>query len=202
MSAAAAMTRDAPPGFRIGPLGTYADPGEMRAWLAAAAPGDAITYATTPMLGDQDAARLAREWAGQGLVELFQRRAVRAHCFDYCARRLAGDEDAPASLRSTGEARTSEAVDQTRLQMRALLAILRRCAVRGKACPSNARLASELGLDRGPRGRRRAQYLFDRLTTEKRISVTGCGRNAPRVVTILAAGKGRGKSTFNGGDRQ
>lgn len=194
MNAAYVISRDAPPGFRIGPLGTYADPLEMRAWLAAAAPGDAITYATTPMLGGQDAARLAREWEAKGLVELYQRRAKRAHCFDYCARRLACDEDAPAAT-SDPQGAKSQPVDQTRLQMRALLAILRRCAVRGKACPSNARLASELGLRRGEAGRRRARYLLERLAGENRISVTGCGRNAPRVVTILAAGKGCGKST-------
>jgi hypothetical protein len=188
MAAGVALQQDVP-GFSIGPLGTYADPREMRAWLEAAGQGDAIAYATTPVLGDQPSAMLAREWQAQGLVELFQRRAVRAHCFDYCARRISGTATAqPGSDASASAAHTRE-------QMGALLRILRRCAVRGKACPSLAKTARELGLASGPRGRRRAQYLFDRLVAEKRISVTGCGRNAPRVVTILAAGKGRGQST-------
>ncbi|MEH6722778.1 MAG: hypothetical protein V7686_04560 [Qipengyuania sp.] len=189
MAVGAALQQDVP-GFSIGPLGTYADPREMRVWLEAAAPGDTITYATTPVLGEQDAARLARQWAEQGVVELYQRRAARAHCFDYRARRISG----PATPQLASD--TSPAATHTREELAALLRILRRCAVRGKACPSLAKAARELGLAPGPRGRRRAQYLFDRLVAEKRISVTGCGRNAPRVVTILAAGKGRGQSTI------
>tara|TARA_B100000678_G_scaffold20576_2_gene15833 strand:+ start:9980 stop:10570 length:591 start_codon:yes stop_codon:yes gene_type:complete len=192
MSAAASMKRDDPPGFSIGPLGTYADPQEMRDWLAGAAVGDTITYATTPALGEQDAAKLARAWAAQGHVELFQRRAPRAHCFDYCARRNAG---VPVAAQARGGEAERDAAD-TRSQMRALLQVLRRCAARGAACPSNASLAVEIGLNRGPRGRRRAQYLFDRLVSEKRIAVRSGGRNAPRVVTVLAAGKGCGQSTL------
>lgn len=186
MNIAAAMTRDAPPGFSIGPLTTYADPSDMADWVEAAAAGHELVYATGPGLADHPAKRLALWWQEQGWVSLKQRRSARAHCFDYVAERRAVGQP-PEVKNKPG--------DGARDQMAMLLRILRRCAERGKACPSNAALATELGLRRDPRGRRRAQYLFDRLAAEQRISVTGCGRNAPRVVTILAAGRGQGKST-------
>ena len=195
MSASAALSHEAPPGFRIGPLGTYADPQDMQRWLDVAAPGDTITYATSPALGEKEAAKLARRWADAGQVELFQRRATRAHCFDYCARRVATGSSRPAASQPEDGGTAATGGGDTRSQMRALLQILRRCAVRGAACPSNAKLAIEIGLGRGPRGRRRAQYLFERLQAEGRIAATGCGRNAPRVVTVLVAGKGCGQST-------
>ena len=77
----------------------------------------------------------------------------------------------------------------------ALLRILRKLAETGAACPSNADLARLLSLPRGERGRQRAQYLLHRLAGEKRIAIESRGRNAPRIVTILAAVRGCGKST-------
>ncbi len=186
MSASAALSRDGAPGFSIGPLTTYADPAAMAEGVEPAGAGHELIYATGPQLGDHAAKALALLWQEQGLVALKQRRSSRPHCFDYLAERVGADAPAPAPSASDGHVRG---------EMAALLRILRRCVVRGKACPSNAELAKELGLRRGQQGRRRAQYLVDRLTREKRISVTGCGRNAPRVVTILAAGKACGKST-------
>ncbi|MBX7496786.1 hypothetical protein K3172_13045 [Qipengyuania sp. 6B39] len=184
---AAALTTDAAPGFSIGPLTTYAEPAQMRAWLAGAEAGHAIVYATGPALAEHPAKALALKWQGEGKVELSQRRSARAHCFDYLARKVG---DAVCTM-----AERNASLTETRTQMRALLKILRRCAVRGAVCPSLTKAARELGLPGGGRGRRRAQYLFDRLKAEKKIAVSGNGRNAPRVVTILAPGQGQGKST-------
>ena len=186
MALGAALSSDSAPGFSIGPLTTYADPAAMAVWVEQAGAGHELIYATGPQLGDHAAKALALRWQEQGLVALKQRRSSRAHCFDYLAERVGADALTPAPSASDGHVRG---------EMAALLRILRRCAVRGKACPSNAELAKELGLRRGEAGRRRSRYLLERLAQEKRISVTGCGRNAPRVVTILAAGKACGKST-------
>lgn len=186
MAAGAALSRDGAPGFSIGPLTTYADPAAMAEWVEQAGAGHELIYATGPQLGDHAAKALALHWQEQGLVALKQRRSSRAHCFDYLAERVGAVAPAPTTSASDGHVRG---------EMAALLRILRRCAVRGKVCPSNAELAKELGLRRGEASRRRSRYLLERLAQEKRISVTGCGRNAPRVVTILAAGKACGKST-------
>lgn len=110
------------------------------------------------------------------------------------------------------------AVDRT--LMNKLLAELRRCAEDGAACPSYLTLAIRIGLlgslrstaegrtsgavgrtgrPATPGERRRAidqvAYLHKRLEREGGIAVESRGRNAPRVVTILAAGRACGSST-------
>lgn len=174
------------PGFSLA-LTTYADPAAMRDWVAQAAPGHELVYATGPALGDHPAKRTALDLQQSGQVVLFQRRATRAHCFEYCAKRVHA-EACPAPV-------PAEKVDHTRAQLSALLRELRRCAAKGEVCPSLSAAAKVLDLPRGQRGRRRAQYLFDRLVAEKRIAIASHGRNAPRVATILAAGRAQGKST-------
>lgn len=176
------------PGFRIGPLTTYADPAAMAEWAKRARPGDEMIYASGPALGEHAAASQARAMRDSGLVELFQRRSGRPNCFDYCAQKLAQDAQRAAAPAAGGP-------DHTRAQMKRLLDHLRRLAERGAACPSNADLAAELGLRRGERGRQRARYLLDRLAAEHRITVRSQGRNAPRVVTITAKGRACGQST-------
>lgn len=176
------------PGFRIGPLTTYADPAAMAEWAKRARPGDEMIYASGPALGEHAAASQARAMRDSGLVELFQRRSGRPNCFDYCAQKLAQEGDAPVPAAVGG-------LHHTRAQMAQLLDLLRRAAERREPCPSNAELAETLGLRRGERGRQRARYLLERLRAEHRITVTGQGRNAPRVVTITAKGRACGQST-------
>ena len=180
---AALASSSATPGFRL-TLTTYADPAAMHDWVLRAQPGHEMIYASGPAIGDHPAKRAARDLADRGLVELFQRRGARPHSFDYCARKI-GQASMPVAPQP----------DHTRAQLSGLLRLLRRCAERHTPCPSNTELARELALPIGERGRRRARYLLQRLESERRIAVTGCGRNAPRVVTILAAGRARGKST-------
>ena len=174
-------------------LTTYADPAEMRAWLVRASTGDEMIYATGPALGDHAAARCARGMADDGLVELFQRRSGKPHCFDYCARRVDQVEKASDPCRPIASLHEGGAPD-TRRQLSQLLGVLRKAAERGHPCPSHSETARALGLPSpATRGRRRAQYLFERLEAEQRIAVTRDGTT--RVVTITAKGRAHGKTT-------
>src|SRR5690606_18124761 len=85
--------------------------------------------------------------------------------------------------------------DDLRELLSDLLSELRSCAERGRACPSLTETARLLGLPSGERGRQKANYLFLRLQQQGDISIESQGRGAPRVVTILAAGRAKGKST-------
>lgn len=61
--------------YRIGPLTTYADPGELERRFRRASAGDRLTYAIGPALGAGAAtAQLARRWHEQGLVHLSRER--------------------------------------------------------------------------------------------------------------------------------
>lgn len=183
-------------------LTTYADPAAMGDWVRRAQPGDEMIYAIGPAAGDHPATRCARDMSERGLVELFQRRSGKAHCFDYCARKLAVSGRPTASLhedsrlrqQSGSQTRTALPSMETRQQLTQLLGLLRRMAERGEPCPSHSQTARELGLPSpATRGRRRAQYLFERLEAERRIAVSREGTT--RTVTIIAKGRGHGKST-------
>lgn len=61
--------------YRIGPLTTYAAPGDLKAWLEAAAPGDRCTYAVGPALSAAHETKvIAAGAAARGEAHLFQRR--------------------------------------------------------------------------------------------------------------------------------
>lgn len=168
-------------------LTTYADPAAMGDWVRRAQPGDEMIYAIGPAAGDHPATRCARDMSERGLVELFQRRSGKAHCFDYCARKLDQTGKSPADEVALPSM-------ETRQQLTQLLGLLRRMAERGEPCPSHSQTARELGLPSpATRGRRRAQYLFERLEAERRIAVSREGTT--RTVTIIAKGRGYGKST-------
>lgn len=164
----------APASFKIGPLTTYASPAEMAAWIERADPGAAVIYATGPVLGDHEAARMARRWHDEGLAELFQRRADRPNAFEYCARKRSARTAAsfvagPVTLSNTE---------------RLMLAILTDAARAGAACPSNDALAAELRL----KDKRAARYRFDRLVAAGHLRVIEPARFGPRVIEICASG--------------
>ena len=174
-------------------LTTYADPAAMRDWLVRAQAGDEMIYATGPAAGDHEATRCARGMADDGLVELFQRRSGKPHCFDYCARRVSVCRPTSSNA-AVGRSNNTLPSHDTRQQLTQLLGLLRKAAERGHPCPSHSETARALGLSSpATRGRRRAQYLFDRLAAEQRIAVTREGTT--RVVTITAKGRAHGKST-------
>lgn len=156
----------------------------MRDWLENAEAGSRIVYATGPVLGDHAAVRLITAWQQAGSVHLFQRRAERANCTDYCAEKRPVKVPAPAPSQRAGMGKASRA-DMARLSRH-----LRRLAALGRPCPSFSDLARTLDLPRGNRGRRRAQYLLDQLAREGRVLIERNGKEAQIVIPNARTGKG------------
>lgn len=186
------------PRFVLGPLTLYADIGVMEAWLDSAVPGDELRYATGPALGrDAPAGKLARQWAEEGEVVLFQRRLGPGKPLEYVARRREppvrprADAARGGSARLTGQARRGsarpalplpqdfDASDEGRM-----LAALTELADAGAPCPSNVELARKLDLN----SRYRAQYLINRLCRANLIRVASASSFEGRTVTIVASG--------------
>lgn len=185
-------------------LVTTALPAELRAWLARAEVGERAVYAAGAVLPRQaETVQLVTRWKDAGAVITLQRRdPADGRRMQYLIEKAdAGHGPHPPAPDGVAESPPNDGRagrgthDATRAQMRRLLEALRRMAARGEACPSNAELAALLELPRGKRGADRAQYLIGRLVREQRIAVEGRGTCAPRVVTILAKGRGCGKST-------
>ena len=182
------MASTSAPSFRIGPLTHYAEADAMAAWLEAAGPGEVLIYATGPALTDHAAPRLARSWQAQGLVDLFQGRAERAHCFEYKARKRAYRAEAGA------EGVTAEILPGDALRVLALLSAV---ADAGEPCPTNEDIAEQLSLGT----RWRARHLFDRLKLSGRIRVIEPARFGARVIEIAATGK-RTAASGEGAERR
>lgn len=80
--------------FSLGPLTTYAEPGELREWIRSAAPGDRDTYAIGPALSENaEAKRIAAAAYERGEVDLFQKREGRG--WRYIIVKLAPDAARP-----------------------------------------------------------------------------------------------------------
>lgn len=180
---------------------------QLRAWIDSAPAGERAIYASgVDLPRDAEGVKLAGRWARQGLVRTFQQRDPedeRRWLFLIEKARGASPQTgspAPAPSRSPLNGGTVPPRVVDRALLRRLLDLLRRCAERGEECPSNAELAQRLNLRRGERGRQQAKYLMQRLSSEKRIAVESRGTCAPRVVTILAPGRARGKRTGEGGE--
>ncbi|KLE32441.1 hypothetical protein [Aurantiacibacter luteus] len=163
---------------------------ELEAWMADAAPGGQVVYATGVVLPRAAAGvQLVQRWVREGLVDPVSRRdPANPRQFQFIAQRR-------GAVPAVAGAAPREMTSATRRERDALLALLRDCAVRGRECPSNTGLARALDLGGSHRGRSRASYLMHLLEVDGAIRVEGRGRNAPRLVTVLAAGRGRGKST-------
>ena len=189
------------PFYSIGPLTTFADPAAMRAWLASAESGAVLVYASGPSLGAHPAQAEAARWQAAGTAQLFQRRAERRGCFDYCARKSSSsaaigrtgksvgqDERSRAQVAAGGSADKSS-VGQRRSDLGALCRLLRSRARRGKDCPSLSELARMLDLPRGQRGRRRAHYLLDLAARERGIRIDRSDPARARIVLPTPKGK-------------
>jgi hypothetical protein len=185
------------PRFVLGPLTLYADVATMEAWLETANPGDELRYATGPALGrDAPAGLLARQWADEGEVVLFQRRPGPGKPLEYVARR----KEPPVRPRSGGSGR-ARLFGQARRDMARpgqalpadfegseegrMLAVLTEAADAGAVCPSNVELARRLDL----KSRDRAQYLINRLARASLIRVASSSSFDGRTVTIVATGR-------------
>lgn len=163
---------------------------QLAAWLDAAQPGARAIYCTAAALPQEaDGVVAVRRWAAEGRVHLVQARDP-AEPGQW--RFIVEKSGAPPPAEPAPPLPPRHAVN--RAQLRAMLDILRDCAARGRPCPSNRDLARKLRLPH----RHRARYLFNRLLADGAIAVADRGRNAARIVTILAPGAARGKSTAAG----
>ena len=182
MSSAAAHSDTA--GFSIGPLTTYADSAQMACWLERAAVGDEMIYATGPVAGDHPATRLARTMHDGGLVELFQRRSGRAHCFDYCARKKGVVESESAEPQDLHRTILTLPLDEARVYQ-----CVARAAQADAPCPSLSAIAAQCLLS----NRFRAKYLLGRLCElgllAKHDRPAGAPRELPMVFDVIALGK-------------
>ena len=206
MLAKAASTSET---FRL-TLGMAAPVAELEAWMASAVPGEQAVYASgLDLPRDADGVVLARRWGREGRVTLVQRRdpgnarrwqwiMEKAGTITNCPDDPPGTgalEGQPVSVSSSAPTSSRQVGKRVRDERDRLLDLLRDCAVRRKACPSNNALAAKLELGRGERGRARAKYLLGLLASDGAIAVESRGRNAPRVVTITAEGRAKGKVT-------
>lgn len=158
---------------------------ELRAWAAAARPGERLVYLTAPAMVQGPAARAAASLYRDGLVDLGSaRRADCAQaagrpcgrCFDWFVERIG---------RPGRRDRRSLAVRDAAAAK--ILAALRRAAEGARPCPSDAQLARIAGL--ATRGQ--AAWRVRKLEAERRIAcetMTGADGQAWRVVTILSNG--------------
>lgn len=199
----AATASAAAPRFVLGPLTLYADVAVMEAWLESAAPGDELKYATGPALGrDAPAGLLARQWADEGEVTLFQRRPGPGKPLEYVARRKDPPVQAKAA-RLFGDARGQQArpalgapMDFAETQAGQVFALLVKLAAQDLPCPNNRDIAAALELNSAEQVR----YAITKLVRAGMIRVDAARTFDPRIITIVdtgartaapAAGKGR-----------
>ena len=159
--------------FRIGPLTTYADPGELRAWLASAREGDRATYAIGPALGEgAEAKRIAAEAASCGEAHLFQKREGRGW------RYLIVKGAAPTGIARQPQEANGFAPDSPEI---AVLTYLRETISSAGACPTLEEIAEGAGL----KDRFAARHRFDRLVAAGLVKVTAGKAFGRRTVEIM-----------------
>ena len=189
--AEAATASVAAPRFVLGPLTLYADVAVMAAWLESAAPGDELKYAIGPALGrDAPAGLLARQWADEGEVTLFQRRPGPGKPLEYVARR----KEPPVQARESrlfGDARRRQArpvqgapTDFAETQAGQVFALLVRLAAQNLPCPNNRDIAAQLELNTAEQ----ARYAMTKLVRAGMIRVEAPSTFDPRIVTIVETG--------------
>lgn len=163
---------------------------ELRGWFESAAVGERTVYATGVQLPRAaDGVLLATRLKDQGQARLHNvRDPDDRRRWQFVVVKIAA---AAARCRCSPAPRDADADAD---DLARLLALLRSCAQRNRACPSNANLAISLGL-KGEKGRQRAAYLLRKLETIGQIAIAAQGTMRPRVVTILAPGRAKGRQT-------
>ena len=170
-------------------LAESAAPEELRTWFEDAPSGGTAVYATGIVLPrDSAGVQLVTRWKNAGLVTTHQvRDEDDKRRWRFIVRKI--------GVLSAAERPKLETLNvQTRAEVASLVDRLRWYAERARECPSNAKLARELDLAPGQRGRDRAKYLLDLARGLGLVAVECRGRNLPRVVTILS-GRAKGKAT-------
>lgn len=120
--------------YSIGPLTTYADPGDLERWFHDAAPGHECKYAAGPAEAECPTVNLVRR-----LVDARQatvRKERRGRGFHYYIRKRAAESGLPLP----GEIAPVDAASQR------LLEVLADVARSGEACPSYSDLAERAAL--------------------------------------------------------
>lgn len=195
----------AAPRFVLGPLTLYADVAVMEAWLESAAPGDELKYATGPALGrDAAAGKLARSWADEGEVTLFQRRPGPGKPLEYVARRKepqvrarqSGGRLFGSASRRTARPDLAAPAAFAETQAGRVFGLLVQLAAQGLPCPNNRKIAETLEIDSAEQVR----YAITKLVRAGMVRVEAASTFDPRVVTIIdtgartAAPAGKGRS--------
>jgi len=164
---------------RIGGNGACAQAEAIEDWIAAARPGDECVYAIGHLPVWARGPKAMRAMAERGLVHPYMDRAPQPK--HYVARRL--------SARWTGAPRPMRIARRAAClagMIAPLLELLTEAAETGAACPTNATLATALGISQ-----RQAAYLMVCLVRAASIRVDLLGAAPWRIVTIV----GRGIST-------
>lgn len=176
-------------------LSTVTPVADLRRWLDMAPAGHQVIYASgIDLPRAAEGVVLARQWQAQGLVDLNQRRDPdNARRWQFLMRRRAAD---------AARCPTASALDKVLEKSRArkLLNLLRDHAEAGRACPSNSELARAMGWDMtsptaAEKGRAGVQYLLRAIERAGGITIESRGTMAPRIITITAAGRAKGRST-------
>lgn len=163
----------------------------LQAWFAQAQAGERIVYCHGYLALREDAAwKLAGAFAREGLVHLVTER-------DGAQTKWIAEKrgSAPAPARPGKSADAVRAEPLVKLQLDALLGLLRDAAAKGARCPTKTEQARAVTGQDGIRARNRVTYLRKRLEAEGKIAVVAGAHNQAPVVTILARGKGCGLST-------
>lgn len=182
----AVMASAAPrPTFSIGPLTMMIAAADLEAWLAGAATGDEIVYATGPTLPlESETVLLSRALIAEGVVTPFQRRNAATRGLEYVLRKRVADPNPPAPVRHVPP-RGDDDLDAR------VLREISRAANMGLVCPSNMELARACGLfgRGGQPDADAASYRFRKLIAAGAIRSEDMGPNKRRIVTIVASGQ-------------
>ena len=159
--------------YRIGPLTTYVDAGELEAWHVRARPGDEMVYAIGPALGhDAATPKVARRLQDRGEAMLFLRREGNGIHYVIRKREKAA---APRSVTSAAHAPSGPE--------RRLYDTLVEIADAGLPLPSLEMLAERAGLS----DRFAARYRLQILQSQGFVRVSG--PMVGRVVEIVETGQ-------------
>lgn len=170
---------------------------QMQAWFDQAQPGEIVNYAEG-FVCPRDAAafKLAGAWGRAGLVDLIQRKDpdnLRRTIWQ--ARRRASVPSSVPDRGAAGAAKRSSAEQVAELQLVRLLDLFRNAAAAGDRCPTKTEMARSVTGQTSQRALNRVVYLRKRLVADGKISVAAGTHDRAPVVTILAKGRGFGKST-------
>lgn len=171
---------------------------QLVAWFQQAQPGERVVYCHGYVpLRDDAAWKLAGAWGREGLVHLIvEKDGAQSRWIAERRGVVGGPATGPVKGgRSFGE-------DLAQVQLAALLDLLRDAAAKSARCPTKTVMAKAVTGQDGQRARNRVTYLRKRLEAEGKIEVIAGSHNQAPVVTILAKGKGCGKSTAAPWDEQ